>query len=111
MFTPGIEMADRSMQEGQSERMGCTGGFGRITWQQVRFVALVFTANVCEHLGIADTAVSRIRPTLLSATDVEPVNAWIRECEVAWLEFDTVEQAKGSEARLLAEWMPLLSRR
>lgn len=70
-----------------------------------------FRRNVCDHLGIANTAVSRIRPTRLSATDVEPINAWIRDCEVAWIEFDSVEEAKGYELDLLAEWMPLLSRK
>ena len=70
-----------------------------------------FRRNVCEDLGIADTTVSRIRPTRLSAPDVEPVNAWIRDCEVAWIEFDTVEGAKAYEVRLLAEWMPPLSRK
>lgn len=70
-----------------------------------------FRRNVCEHLGIADTTVSRIRPTRLSSIDVEPVNVWIRECEVAWLEFDTADEASDYEVSLLAEWMPPLSRR
>lgn len=70
-----------------------------------------FRRNVCDHLGIADTSVTRIRPTRLTAADVQPVNEWIRDCEVAWIEFDTVEEAKAFEDRLLAEWMPPLSRR
>ena len=70
-----------------------------------------FRRNVGEHLGIANTTVSRIRPTRLSATEVEPINAWIRDCEVAWIEFDSVEGAKGYELGLLAEWMPPLSRK
>jgi hypothetical protein len=70
-----------------------------------------FRRNVCEHLGIANTTVSRIRPTRLTPTDVEPVNAWIQECEVAWLEFETADDASRYEASLLGEWMPPLSRR
>lgn len=70
-----------------------------------------FRRNVCDHLGIADTTVTKARPTRLTADDVEPVNAWIRECEVAWVEFDTVDEAKDFERKLLAEWMPQLSRR
>lgn len=70
-----------------------------------------FRRNVCEHLGIADTTVSRIRPTRLNAAEVEPINAWIGGCEVAWIEFHTVEEAKGYELRLLSEWMPPLSRK
>lgn len=70
-----------------------------------------FRRNVCDHLSVADTSVTKVRPTLLTADDVEPVNAWIRECEVSWIEFETVNEAKDFERRLLAEWMPPLSRR
>lgn len=70
-----------------------------------------FRRNVCDHLSVADTSVTKVRPTLLTADDVEPVNASIRECEVSWIEFETVNEAKDFERRLLAEWMPPLSRR
>lgn len=53
-----------------------------------------FRRNVREHLGIAGTTVSRIRPTRLSTDDVQPINVWIRECEVAWIGFDNVEATK-----------------
>jgi hypothetical protein len=67
--------------------------------------------NVCEYLGIAATSKTRVRPTLMTAADVEPVNRWIRDCEVAWIECDTSEGAKALEKALHAEWLPALSRR
>jgi hypothetical protein len=70
-----------------------------------------FRRNVCDHLGIADTTVTKSRPTRLTADDVEPVNRWILGCEVAWIEFVTVKEARDFEKRLLVEWMPPLSRR
>jgi hypothetical protein len=70
-----------------------------------------FRRNVCEHLGIADTTVTKARPTRLSVDDVTPVNDWIRACEVTWVEFDAPEAAKDFERMLLREWMPPLSRR
>ena len=41
-----------------------------------------FRRNVCEHLDIAPTSRTTLRPTVLTATEVEPVNSWIRECDV-----------------------------
>ena len=45
-----------------------------------------FARNVCEHLDIAPTSMTTVRPTLMIAADIEPVNRWIRECEMAWIE-------------------------
>lgn len=76
-----------------------------------------FRRNVCEELGIADTGVTKQRPPVLTADDVEPVNRWIRECQVAWRLFDTgnrggdVGAAKSFEVRLHREWLPPLSKR
>ncbi len=70
-----------------------------------------FRRDVCEYLGIAPTTVSKRRPTQLSAAQVEPVNQWIRECQVSWIVCDTADMARALEKSLLAEWMPPLSRR
>lgn len=70
-----------------------------------------FRRNVCEHLGIAPTSKTTVRPTLLTAADVDPVNRWIRECEVAWIECQSAREAEDREKALHAEWMPPLSRR
>ena len=70
-----------------------------------------FRRNVCEHLGIAPTSKTTIRPTLMTAADVEPVNQWIRECEVAWIECQAASEAEALERALHGEWMPPLSRR
>ena len=70
-----------------------------------------FRRNVCEHLGIAPTSRTRLRPTVLTAEDVEPVNAWIRDCEVAWIACVSSTEAARLEQTLHGEWMPPLSRR
>lgn len=70
-----------------------------------------FRRNVCVELGIAPTSTTTIRPTLMTAADIEPVNRWIRECEVAWIECESSAEAEAVEKALHAEWLPPLSRR
>lgn len=70
-----------------------------------------FRRNVCEHLGIASTERTRIRPTVMAPADVQPVNEWIRACEVAWVACESDDEAKRLEKALLAEWLPPLSKR
>lgn len=70
-----------------------------------------FRRNVCEHLGIAPTSKTTVRPTLMTDADVVPVNRWIQECEVAWIECQSAGEAKALEKALQAEWMPPVSRR
>jgi hypothetical protein len=70
-----------------------------------------FRRNVCEHLGIAPTSKTTVRPTVMTAADIEPVNQWIRECEVGWIECQSPSEAEALEKALHAEWMPPLSRR
>lgn len=70
-----------------------------------------FRRNVCEYLGIAPTSETTVRPTLMTGADVEPVNHWIRGCEVAWIECDSAPEAEALERALHVEWMPPLSRR
>lgn len=70
-----------------------------------------FRRNVCESLGIAPTSKTTVRPTLMTDADVAPVNRWIQECEVAWIECPSAAEAKALEKALHAEWMPPLSRR
>jgi hypothetical protein len=47
----------------------------------------------------------------MRAEEVSAVNRWIRELEVAWLEFPTPGEAIAFERELLGEWMPPLSKR
>ena len=70
-----------------------------------------FRRDVCDHLGVANTSITKQRPTRLIEADVEPVNKWIRECEVGWLELESPSEAESFEDRLLAEWKPPLNRR
>jgi hypothetical protein len=70
-----------------------------------------FRRNVCEHLGIAPTSTTTTRPAPLTAADVEPVNHWIRQCEVAWIECPIPDAAVKLEKALHTEWLPPLSRR
>lgn len=70
-----------------------------------------FRRNVCEHLGIAPTSKTTVRPTQMTAKEIAPVNRWIRGCEVAWIECETATEAEVLEKALHAEWLPRLSRR
>jgi hypothetical protein len=70
-----------------------------------------FRRNVCEYLGIAPTSRTTIRPTVMTANDVQPVNKRIQGCEIAWITATDSDDAKQLELSLLAEWMPPLSRR
>jgi len=63
-----------------------------------------FRRNVCEHLGLAPTSRTAVRP--MTGADIEPVNRWIRECEVAWIECQPASEAMALEKALHAEWMP-----
>lgn len=70
-----------------------------------------FRRNVCAHLGIAETNKTTLRPTVMTVSEIEPVNRWVRECEVTWIECETRSDAVNLEKALLGEWMPPLSRR
>jgi hypothetical protein len=69
-----------------------------------------FRRSVCEDLCIAPRSKTKLRPTLMTAADIEPVNRWIRECEVAWIECQSAAEAKALEDALHAEWKPPLCR-
>ena len=70
-----------------------------------------FRREVCAHLGVAPTIKTKIRPTVMTADEVEVVNQWILGCEVAWIECISPTEAERLEQLLQAEWMPSLSRR
>jgi hypothetical protein len=106
-------------REGEPVYSGCASGAdglrGRIWKYHLKtgedLSRSSFRRNVCEDLGIATTSKTRVRPTLMTAADIEPVNRRIRECEVAWIECQSAAEAEALEKALHAEWMPPLSRR
>ncbi len=61
------------------------------------------------QLGI-DRATARSRPTLMGNSDVAIVNAWLRECELGWVECDSAVEAHAMEVALRSEWLPPLNR-
>jgi excinuclease UvrABC nuclease subunit len=66
--------------------------------------------NFAQHLGIAtatDIKARRHTPTL---EDARRVTAWIREWELAWLEFETEAEAVVLETELTRERSPTLRR-
>lgn len=70
-----------------------------------------FRRNVAELLGVATVAQAKVRPTVMTQKQVDTVNAWIAECEVAWAEASSKEHAKLLESELKAERMPPLTKR
>ncbi len=114
--TPGVYAWFRDGEPIYSGRAGGKAGLrGRIWGNHLREGADLsrssFRRNVCDHLGIEPTARTRLRPTVMTPERVAPVNLWIRECEVAWIEFATAAEAIDFEKLLHAEWLPPLSRR
>ena len=95
--------------------LGADGLYGRIWKDHLRtsndLSRSSFRRNVCDYLGIAPTSRTTIRPTVMTAADIEPINRWISECEVAWIECQSANEAKALEKALHAEWLPPLSRR
>ena len=67
--------------------------------------------NVAEHILNVPTSQSRRRPSVMTSQQVSTINVWIRQLEVAWLEFPTPAEAVVFERELLGEWMPALSKR
>jgi len=67
--------------------------------------------NVAEYVLGVPTAVSRQRPSVMPPEQISRINEWIRELEVAWLEYPTPGEAVEFERDLLREWMPPLSKR
>lgn len=70
-----------------------------------------FRRNLCEHLGIAASPVTRQRPTRMTASQIDPDKRSIRECGVAWIECRTEHEAKAFEQALLAEFKLVFHKR
>ncbi len=69
-----------------------------------------FRRNVAEKFGIP-TSLTRLHRESLNSTQLGRVNAWIDDCDVAWIECDSVAAAKKLESRLKSEFMPPLTKR
>lgn len=70
-----------------------------------------FRRNVCELLGIAATARTSIRPSVMTVDQVTPVNDWIRSCEISWITCASAAAAADLESRMKHEWKPILTKR
>ncbi len=113
---PGVYAWYRDGEPVYSGRATGTGGLHGRIWKNhlrtgVDLSRSSFRRNVCEHLGIAPTSKTTVRPTLMTAAQVEPVNMWIRGCEVAWIECESPAEPAALEKELHGEWMPPPSRR
>jgi len=67
--------------------------------------------NVTDLLGIASAADIKARRYLPTADDAARVVAWIRACEVAWIETPTPADALDLEDAMKAEKLPPLTKR
>lgn len=61
------------------------------------------------QLGV-DRTTARRRPTVMTAEDTAIVNAWLRECELGWIECQTAVETHALESALRSEWLPPLNR-
>jgi len=67
--------------------------------------------NVAELLGIASSADIKARRYRPTSQDASGVVAWIRECQVAWIECESEGQAIDFERAMKLEWRPPLTKR
>jgi hypothetical protein len=114
--TPGVYAWYRDSEPVYSGRaIGRTGLRTRIWHEQLKTGSDLshssFRRDVCAHLGVAPTVRTKVRPTVMTATEIEVVNEWILGCEVAWIECTSPAEAERLEQLLHAEWTPHLSRR
>lgn len=114
--SPGVYAWYRDGEPIYSGRaIGKTGLQGRIWGNHLKvgndLSRSSFRRNVCDYLGIASTSTTALRPTRMTAEDIAPVNAWIRECSIAWIDFAFDAGAANFERTLHADWMPPLSKR
>ena len=114
--TPGVYAWYRNAEPIYSGRaIGRKGLRTRIWHEQLKTGSDLsyssFRRDVCAQLGIAPTVRTKVRPTVMTAAQVEPVNLWILECSVAWIECSSPREAETLEQMLHAEWKPPLTRR
>lgn len=60
------------------------------------------------QLGV-DRATARSRPSVMTAEQIETVNAWLSGCELGWIECGSGADAHELETELRAAWMPSLN--
>ena len=70
-----------------------------------------FRRNVAEHLGIARAQDIYDGDYQCSNADAFRVNAWIRECDIAWITCRAKHEAVSLEGRMKAEFLPFLTKR
>lgn len=70
-----------------------------------------FRRNVAEHLGYGRASAIKADPVSLSDDAIEAVNAWVRGCELAFMQTDDGEAALEMERDLKAEHKPPLTKR
>jgi hypothetical protein len=89
----------KGLQDRLSIHLATTLGLSRST----------FRASVASELLGLDRAVTRARPTVTTLEQVALVNDWISSCQLAWIEFDTVDATIAFEDALILEWRPPLN--
>lgn len=71
--------------------------------------------NVAQHLGFAHSAATMAArppaPPALTDEQLAATNAWVLECEVAWIVCSSPAEAGELEDRMKQEWMPPLTKR
>lgn len=60
------------------------------------------------QLGV-DRATARSRPSVMTAEQIETVNAWLSGCELGWVECSSGAEAHELETELRAAWLPPLN--
>jgi hypothetical protein len=67
--------------------------------------------NVCELLfGIPPAVTAKPDPQPVTPSQAEAIAAWLRGCELSWVECETIAAAGELEDHLRRAWLPPLNR-
>jgi excinuclease UvrABC nuclease subunit len=103
-------------RDGEAQYVGkasslLTRFWGKHMGRGVSMTGSALRRNVAELLGIASAGDIKARRYLPTADDAARVVAWIRACEVAWVETPTPAEALDLEDAMKAEKLPPLTKR
>ena len=66
--------------------------------------------NVAEHLGFATAATIKSGDHTPTLQQLDAVQAWIADCDIAWIECESKRHAKALERELKKQQLPQLTK-
>ena len=101
----GKATGDKGRKKGLKQRLG-----NHLTTSTSTLSGSALRRNVAQNLGIATADEIKTKAYIPTAEETVAVNAWIRECQVAWIVCKTAADAIELEKRMKREYMPFLTK-